>query len=51
MSARLGESAAASVGIDPADVVRDLWTFAVSDAYFELRAALGLRTVNVGFRG
>ena len=51
VSTRLGESAAASVGIDPRDVVRDLCAFAVSEAYFELRSVLGLRTVNVGFRG
>jgi len=51
VSARLGEAAAAAVGIDPADVVRDLTSFAVSGAYFELRNALGLRNVNLGFRG
>jgi tetratricopeptide (TPR) repeat protein len=51
VAARLGEATAAAGGMDPADVVRDLSTFGVSDAYFELRAALGLRTVNVGFRG
>jgi hypothetical protein len=51
VSARLGEAAGAAVGIDPADVIRDLSTFGVSDAYFELRNALGLRNVNLGFRG
>jgi len=51
VSARLGEAAAAAVGIDPADVVRDLTSFAVSAPYFELRNALGLRNVNLGFRG
>jgi hypothetical protein len=51
VSARLGEAVAVAVGIDSADVIRDLCTFGVSEAYFELRATLGLRNVNVGFRG
>jgi tetratricopeptide (TPR) repeat protein len=51
VAARLGQAAGAAVGIEPADVIRDLSTFGVSDAYFELRNALGLRNVNLGFRG
>jgi hypothetical protein len=51
VAARLGQIAAASAGIDPADVTRDLVAWSISEGYFELRAQLGLRTVNLDFRG
>jgi len=51
IAARLGQTAASAAGIDPSEVVRDLIAWSVSDGYFELRAQLGLRTVNLGFRG
>jgi tetratricopeptide (TPR) repeat protein len=51
VAARLGQIAAAAAGIDPADVTRDLVVWSVSEGYFELRAQLGLRTVNLDFRG
>ena len=49
VAARLGQ--AAYPAIDPSEIVRDLCSWSVSDGYFELRAQLGLRTVNLGFRG
>jgi tetratricopeptide (TPR) repeat protein len=49
VAARLGQ--AAYPAIDPSEIVRDLCSWGVSDGYFELRAQLGLRTVNLGFRG
>jgi tetratricopeptide (TPR) repeat protein len=49
VAARLGQ--AAYPAIDPGEIVRDLCSWGVSDSYFELRAQLGLRTVNLGFRG
>ncbi|HSY41240.1 MAG TPA: hypothetical protein VLA79_16990, partial [Polyangia bacterium] len=49
VAARLGQ--AAYPAIDPAEIVRDLCSWGVSDGYFELRAQLGLRAVNLGFRG
>ena len=49
VAARLGQ--AAYPAIDPSDIVRDLCSWGVSDGYFELRAQLGLRAVNLGFRG
>ncbi len=49
VAARLGQ--AACPAIEPSDIVRDLCSWGVSDGYFELRAQLGLRTVNLGFRG
>ncbi len=48
-AARLGQ--AAYPALDPAEIVRDLCSWGVSDGYFELRAQLGLRTVNLEFRG
>jgi hypothetical protein len=51
VAARLGGAFAAAAGLEAAEVVRDLALFGASDAYFELRAALGLRTVNIAFRG
>ena len=48
---RLGQPVAAAAGVDPTDVTRDLAAWSVSQGYFELRAQLGLRTVNLGFRG
>ncbi len=51
IAARLGQTAASAAGIDPSEVIRDLIAWSVSDGYFELRAQLGLRTVNLGFRG
>ena len=51
IAARLGQAAAAPAGIDPGDVVRDLTTWSVSESYFGLRGSLGLRAVNLGFRG
>jgi tetratricopeptide (TPR) repeat protein len=44
---RLGEALAAPVGIDPADVVRDLSAWSTSESYSELRTALGLRTITL----
>jgi len=44
---RLGEALATPVGIDPADVVRDLSAWSTSEAYSDLRAALGLRTITL----
>ncbi len=49
VAARLGQ--AAYPAIDPSEIVRDLCSWGVSDGYFELRAQLGLRTVNLGLRG
>jgi len=49
VAARLGQMAYPA--IDPSEIVRDLCSWSVSDGYFELRAQLGLRTVNLGFRG
>jgi golgin subfamily B member 1 len=51
IAARLGQTAATAAGIDPSEVMRDLIAWSVSDGYFELRAQLGLRTVNLDFRG
>jgi tetratricopeptide (TPR) repeat protein len=47
VAVRLGEALAVPVGIDPADVVRDLAAWSTSDAYSELRTALGLRTITL----
>ena len=47
VAVRLGEALAAPVGIDPADVVRDLSAWSTSEGYSELRAALGLRTITL----
>jgi tetratricopeptide (TPR) repeat protein len=44
---RLGEALAAPVGIDPADVVKDLSAWSTSEGYSELRTALGLRTITL----
>ncbi|HEY4393822.1 MAG TPA: tetratricopeptide repeat protein [Polyangia bacterium] len=49
VSARLGQ--AAYPMIDSSEIVRDLCAWSVSEGYFELRAQLGLRTVNLDFRG
>jgi tetratricopeptide (TPR) repeat protein len=47
VAVRLGEALTAPVGIDPADVVRDLAAWSTSEAYSDLRAALGLRTITL----
>jgi hypothetical protein len=47
VAVRLGEALAAPVGIDPADVVRDLSAWSTSEGYSELRGALGLRTITL----
>jgi len=47
VAVRLGEALAVPVGIDPADVVRDLSAWSTSEGYSELRTALGLRTINL----
>ena len=47
VAVRLGEALAAPVGIDPADVVRDLAAWSTSEGYSELRTALGLRTITL----
>jgi tetratricopeptide (TPR) repeat protein len=47
VAVRLGEALAAAVGIDPADVVRDLSAWSTSEGYSELRTALGLRTITL----
>jgi len=44
---RMGQALAAPVGIDPADVVRDLAAWSTSEGYSELRSALGLRTITL----
>jgi hypothetical protein len=44
---RLGEALAAPVGIDPADVVRDLSAWSTSESYSDLRTSLGMRTINL----
>jgi len=49
VAVRLGQ--AAYPAIDSGEIVRDLCTWSLSDGYFELRAQLGLRTVNLGLRG
>ena len=49
VAARLGQAAYPS--IDAGEIVRDLCVWSVSEGYFELRAQLGLRTVNLGLRG
>jgi hypothetical protein len=49
VAARLGQ--AAYPALDSAEIVRDLCSWGVSDGYFELRAQLGLRSVNLGLRG
>jgi tetratricopeptide (TPR) repeat protein len=45
VAARLSETSAFAIGLEPAEVVRELCLFVVSEAYFELRAALGMRNV------
>jgi hypothetical protein len=49
VAARLGQ--AAYPAIDSSEIVRDLCAWSVSESYFELRSQLGLRIVNLGFRG
>ncbi|HEY6474967.1 MAG TPA: hypothetical protein VI456_00195, partial [Polyangia bacterium] len=49
VAARLGQ--AAYPALDSSEIVRDLCAWSVSDGYFDLRAQLGLRTVNLDFRG
>jgi golgin subfamily B member 1 len=49
VAARLGQ--AAYPMIDSGDIVRDLLAWSVSEGYFELRAQMGMRTVNLDFRG
>ncbi len=48
IAARLGQAAAPA--IDAGEIARDLCAWSLSEGYFELRAQLGLRTVNLGFR-
>ncbi len=50
IASRLGQSLAAGAAIDPADVVRDLMVFAVSAHFAELRAELGVTTVDLRYR-
>jgi golgin subfamily B member 1 len=45
VAARLSETSAFAIGLEPAEVVRELCLFVVSEPYFELRAALGMRNV------
>jgi tetratricopeptide (TPR) repeat protein len=49
VAARLGQIAYPT--IDPGEIVRDLCAWSISEGYFELRGQLGLRTVNLDFRG
>jgi tetratricopeptide (TPR) repeat protein len=49
IAARLGQAAYPT--IDSGEILRDLCAWSLSEGYFELRAQLGLRTVNLGFRG
>jgi hypothetical protein len=51
IAARLAQASAVAVGIDSGDVLRDLCAWSVSESYFDLRAQLGLRTVNLGYAG
>jgi tetratricopeptide (TPR) repeat protein len=51
IAARLGQAPASAAGIDPTEVIHDLVAWSISGGYFELRAQLGLRTVNLDFRG
>jgi len=44
---RLGQANAASAGIEPEEVTRDLVEWNVSEEYFTLRAELGLGAVNL----
>jgi hypothetical protein len=48
-AARLGQTAYPA--IDSSDILRDLVAWSISEGYWELRAQLGLRTVNLEFRG
>jgi hypothetical protein len=49
IAARLGQATYPS--IDAGEIARDLCAWSLSEGYFELRAQLGLRTVNLEFRG
>jgi hypothetical protein len=49
VAARLGQAAYPT--IDAGEIIRDLCAWSVSEGYFDLRGQLGLRTVNLGFRG
>ena len=49
VAARLGQAAYPT--LESSEIVRDLCAWSVSDGYFELRAQMGLRTVNLDFRG
>ena len=51
IAARLAQASAVAVGIESGDVLRDLCAWSVSESYFDLRAQLGLRTVNLGYTG
>jgi tetratricopeptide (TPR) repeat protein len=51
VAVRLGQPVAAAAGIDPREVVLDLCAWSLSEGYFELRAQLGLRTVDLGPQG
>jgi golgin subfamily B member 1 len=51
VSARLAQASATAVGMDAGDVIRDLCAWSVSESYFDLRAQLGLRTVNLSYTG
>ncbi len=50
IASRLGQTFAAGAAIDPADVVRDLMVFAVSAGFAEIRAELGVTSVDLRYR-
>src|SRR6185312_564091 len=50
IASRLGQSFAGGAAIDPGEVLRDLMAFAVSAGFAEIRAELGVTTVDLRYR-
>jgi len=50
LASRLGQAFAGGAAIDPGDVLRDLMTFAVSAGFAEIRAELGVTSVDLRYR-
>lgn len=50
IASRLGQAFAGGAAIDPGDVLRDLMTFAVSAGFAEIRAELGVTSVDLRYR-
>jgi len=50
IASRLGQSFAGGAAIDPGDVLRDLMAFAVSAGFAEIRAELGVTSVDLRYR-